>query len=208
MITTNRRDRYPVLMASALVLVATSVWAGVASERRARTSGVRAGEGVGMYSDPSTANHASTFTIDADLVSCGVGAENLAGLGRFEMLMYSTKITQFAVNDGRREITARGEMRSITRVGGAVVEDVRHRFIAHALDLDGDETQPRRDRFDVHFRTPFWQPGSPMCTPSERYPGLCRIGGRLFAGDIHVASARGDEDDHERDDDDGQDNDD
>jgi hypothetical protein len=193
-------------MASALVLAAASVWAGVASDRRARTSGVRAGEGVGMYSDASTANNASTFTINTQLISCGVGTQNLAGFGAFEMLMYSTKITQYAVNEARREITARGEMRSITRTGGAVVEDVRHRFIAHALDLDGDETQPRRDRFDIHFKTNFWQPGSPLCTPSERYPGLCRIGGRLFAGDIHVASARGDGDEH--DDDDGPDSDD
>lgn len=147
-----------------------------------------------MYSDPSTANQASTFTINKRLVSCGVGAENLAGIGRFEMLMYSTQIKRYGIDSDRKEITAQGEMRSITRVGGAVLEDVRHRFIAHAQDLDGDEGQPRRDRFDVHMKTAFWQPGNPMCTPSERYPGLCRFGGRLFAGDIHV-SAEGDDDD-------------
>lgn len=177
------------VMALALILTA-SVCAGVVytGEGRARKSGVRAGEGVGMYSDPSTANQASTFTISASLVSCGVGAENLAGIGRFEMLMYSTKIRQYVINSARKEITARGEMRSITRAGGSVVEDVRHRFIAHARDLDGDEGQPRRDRFDVHFSTAFWHPGNPLCTPSERYPGLCRFGGRLIAGDIHVSA--------------------
>lgn len=192
----------PALRASAAVIVA-SVFGMVAdaSETRARASGVRPGEGVGMYSDPSTANQASTFTINRRLVSCGVGAEDLAGVGRFEMLMYSTRTKQYVVSPTRNEITARGEMRSITRAGGAVVEDVRHRFISHALDLDGDEGQPRRDRFDVHFKTTFWEPGNPLCTPSERYPGLCRFGGRLIAGDVHVASPNGGHDDHAHDND-------
>src|SRR5438445_10062140 len=145
------------VMASALVGASVSLWATVAytSEGTGRKSGVRAGEGVGMYTDPSTANQASTFTINRRLVSCGVGAENLAGIGRFEMLMYSTQIKRYVIDSDRKEITAQGEMRSITRGGGAVLEDVRHRFIAHALDLDGDEGQPRRDRFDVHFKTAF-----------------------------------------------------
>jgi hypothetical protein len=186
-------------MASALVGAAVSIWAANAytSETTGRTSGVRAGEGVGMYSDPSTANQASTFTINRKLVSCGVGAENLAGIGRFEMLMYSTQIKRYVIDSERKEITAQGEMRSITRVGGAVLEDVRHPFIAHALDLDGDEGQPRRDRFDVHMRTAFWQPGNPMCTPSNRHPGLCRFGGRLFAGDINVSADQDDEGGHD-----------
>src|SRR5437870_13480276 len=147
-----------------------------------------------MYPEPYTANQATTFTINRRLVSCGVGAENLAGIGRFEMLMYSTQIKRYVIDSDRKEITAQGEMRSITRGGGAVLEDVRHRFIAHALDLDGDEGQPRRDRCDVHVKTAFRQSGNPMCTPSERYPGLCRFGGRLIAGDVHV-SVEGDDED-------------
>ena len=146
-----------------------------------------------MYSDPSTANQAATFTINKLMVSCGVAAENIAGVGRFEMLMYSTQIRRYSVDSA--EIAARGRMRSITRAGDAVVEDVRHPFIAHALDLDGDEGQPRGDRFEVHFQTPLWKPGFAMCTPSSRYPGLCVIGGRLFAGNVNVAS--GDDDDDE-----------
>jgi len=197
--TTRRNCRRRVVMASALVGAAVSVWAANAytSEGTGRKSGVRVNEGVGMYSDPSTANQASTFTINRRLVSCGVGAENLAGIGRFEMLMYSTQIKRYFIDSDQKEITAQGEMRSITRVGGAVLEDVRHRFIAHAVDLDGDEGQPRRDRFDVHMKTAFWQPGNPMCTPSERYPGLCRFGGRLIAGDVHVSAGGDDEDDHD-----------
>jgi hypothetical protein len=34
-----------------------------------------------------------------------------------------------------------------------------------------------------------------VCTPSDRHPGLCRIGGQLFAGNVNVAGARNDEDD-------------
>lgn len=186
---TSRRGGTRVgLTASALLAVAAlSRAVAYPADGSGRNSGVREGEGVGMYSDPSTANQASTFTINRLLVTCGVGAENIPGIGRFEMLMYSTRLRQYGVDPARKEITARGEMRSITRAGGEVVEDVRHRFIAHARDLDGDESEPRRDRFDVHFKTAFWNPGNPLCTPSERYPGLCRFGGRLFAGDVHVA---------------------
>jgi hypothetical protein len=136
------------------------------------------------------------------LVTCGVGAENLPGIGRFEMLMFSTRISQYRVSEARNEITARGEMRSITRADGATAEDVRHPFIAHALDLDGDESNPRRDRFDVHMRTAFWHHGNPMCTKSDRYPGLCRFGGRLIAGNISVTPAEEDGDRGRGDDDD------
>jgi hypothetical protein len=173
----------------ALVVTAAIGSAGVAYTNGGGSSGVRTGEGVGMYTDPSVANQASTFTINRSLVSCGVGTANAGGfVGVFEMLMFSTKIQSYAVNTATREITAKGEMRSITRVGGAVVEDVRHPFIAHALDLDGDEGMPRSDRFDVHMKSAFWQPGNPMCTPSDRYPGLCRFGGKLFAGNVNVSS--------------------
>jgi hypothetical protein len=171
----------------AVVAAAASAWAGVAYTVE-RHSGVPAGEGVGMYTDPSVANQASTFTINRTLVSCGVGTVDAGGfIGPFEMLMYSTRITSYDVDCARKEITARGTMRSLTRVGGVIVEDERHAFIAHALDLDGDEEPPRRDRFEVHFKTTFWQPGNPFCTPSDRYPGLCKFGGRLFLGDVNVS---------------------
>lgn len=197
MMRTKRSCRHRTLIASAFLVAAAWAGVGYTSEGSDRKSGVRAGEGVGMYSDPSTADHASTFTINRRLVSCGVGAENIEGIGPFEMLMYSTKIKKYFVDQNQKEITARGEMRSITRAAGAVVEDVRHAFIAHALDGDGDEGQPRSDRFDVHFKTAFWQPGNPLCTPSARYPGLCRFGGVLFAGDIHVSAEGDDEEDHD-----------
>jgi hypothetical protein len=178
----------------AVVVIAASVGAGVAYTNSERHSGVPNGQGVGLYTDPSVANQVSTFTINRTLISCGVGTFEAGGeLGPFDMLMYSTRIDEYDVHCEQREIAANGEMRSITRIGGRVVEDVRHHFFAHAFDLDGDEEQPRRDRFEVHFRTVFWQPGNPACTPSDRYPGLCRFGGRLFAGDVNV-SCNGDGD--------------
>jgi hypothetical protein len=191
---TMTRRKLVALTATTLVVLTASAWAG-AAYTSGGTSAVRAGQGVGMYSDASTANQAATFTINRLMVSCGVAAEDIEGVGRFEMLMYSTKIKRYRVDSARKAITARGEMRSITRVAGVVVEDVRHHFIAHALDLDGDEGEPRQDRFEVHFRTPFWSPGQPMCTPSSRYPGLCRIGGQLIAGTVNVAEVRSDDDD-------------
>lgn len=192
------RRKLVALAATTLVVLTAIVWAG-AAYTSAGASGVRARQGVGMYSDASTASQSATFTINRLMVSCGVAAEDIAGLGRFEMLMFSTRIKRYLVDSASKEITVRGEMRSITRVAGVVVEDVRHPFIAHALDLDGDEGEPRRDRFEIHFRTPFWSPGKPMCTPSDRHPGLCRIGGQLFAGNVNVAAARNDEDDDDED---------
>lgn len=191
----RRRARGFTALAAALAAVA-GTWAGVAysEENPGDRSGVRKGEGVGVYLDPSTANQASTFTISRRLVTCGVGAENLPGIGRFEMLMFSTRIREYSVSAAKKEITVRGEMRSITRAGGATAEDVRHPFIAHASDLDGDETQPRADRFDVHMRSGFWNHGNAMCTKSDRYPGLCRFGGRLIAGNIRITAAEEDDD--------------
>ena len=69
-------------------------------------------------------------------------------------------------------------MRSITHVGGMVVEDVEHDFIAIAQDKGATH-----DRFDVHFTTPFWNPTNPLCTPSTDFPGKCRFGGELMTDD-------------------------
>ena len=49
-----------------------------------------------------------------------------------------------------------------------------HDFLAVAKDNGATG-----DRFDVHFSTPFWSPGNPMCTPSTEVPGKCRFGGVL-----------------------------
>jgi hypothetical protein len=147
-------------------------------------------EGVGMYTDASVANQASTFTINPNEVSCGVGTVSANGAaGPFEMIMYSLGTHNYTVNPLTRTITASGRMRSITRVAGVVVEDVNHDFIAVAVDNQPSRPQPNRaDRFETHFATPFWNLTNPMCTPSPLVPGGCRFGGQLFLGDVAVSA--------------------
>jgi len=147
-------------------------------------------EGAGMYSDASVANQASTFSINPSAVTCGVGTVTPNGTaGPFEMVMYSTGTHNYSVNPLTRTITASGRMRSITRVGGVIIEDAHHDFIAIAVDNQPSHPQPNRaDRFDTHFATPFWNLSNPMCTPSTLVPGGCRFGGQLFIGDVSVSS--------------------
>jgi len=152
-------------------------------------------QGVGMYTDASVASQASTFTLNRTQVSCGVGTVNVGGaVGPFEMLMYSLSIDSYTVARNARTITATGKMRSITRVAGLVVEDTDgtglnpppHDYIALGFDKDS----PQKDRFEIHFKTPFWNTGNPLCTASDRVSGGCRFGGDLFLGDIVVSSGQ------------------
>ncbi len=54
--------------------------------------------GVGMYTDLSVASQASTFTLNRNQVSCGVGTVNLLGaVGPFEMIMYSLSVDSYNV---------------------------------------------------------------------------------------------------------------
>src|SRR5438552_4269109 len=134
-------------------------------------------EGVGTYSDGSVANQISNFTINRQMVSCGVGTVSGGGTGfsgPFAMLMYAKDISHYHADHLTKVITASGRMRSITHVSGTLVEDVEHEFLAIAKD-----NGTTGDRFDVHFSTPFWNPSNPMCTPSTVVPGKCRFGGVL-----------------------------
>jgi hypothetical protein len=145
-------------------------------------------EGVGLYTDASVANQVSTFTINPRRVSCGVGTVNALGiLGPFEMIMYSLDRHNYKVDSATKTITADGRMRSITRLAGVVVEDVNHDFIGFAVDNQPGSPQPNAtDRFDIHFKTPFWQVGNPACSPSTIILGGCRFGGNVFLGDVAV----------------------
>jgi hypothetical protein len=142
-------------------------------------------EGVGTYTDPSVASQISNFTINRQMVSCGVGTVTggTSFSGPFAMLMYSKDIQFYHANHLKKTISASGRMRSITHVGGTLAEDVDHDFLAVAVDNGATG-----DRFDVHFRTCFWNgpapgPGtcapSPFCTPSSEVPDGCRFGGEL-----------------------------
>jgi hypothetical protein len=149
------------------------------------------GTGVGMYTDASVAHQISSFTINPQTVSCGVGTLAAGGeaSGPFAMLMYATRMDSYTVDQGSGEIRATGRMRSITKVGGSVVEDAEHDFLAVAAGTvahGGFEQAVHAggDRFDVHFQTPFWDQYNPMCTPSGLIAGDCRFGGELLMGHV------------------------
>ena len=151
------------------------------------------GTGVGMYTDSSVANQVSSFTINPKTVSCGVGTLAAGGdaSGPFAMLMYATRMDSYTVDGDAGEIRATGRMRSITKVGSAVVEDAEHDFLAVAATSVRHGGFDRAmhsggDRFDVHFSTPFWDRYNPMCTPSSIIAGACRFGGELLLGKIFV----------------------
>ena len=151
------------------------------------------GTGVGMYTDDSVAHQVSSFTINPKMVSCGVGTLAAGGdaSGPFAMLMYSTRIDSYVVDRDSGEIRATGRMRSITKVGGALVEDAEHDFLAVAASSvrhGGFEQAVHQggDRFDIHFSTPFWDQYNPMCSPSTVAAGKCRFGGELLLGHVFM----------------------
>jgi len=151
------------------------------------------GTGVGMYTDPSVANQVSSFTINPQMVSCGVGTLAAGGeaSGPFAMLMYATHMDSYVVDKESGEIRATGRMRSITKIGTAVIEDAEHDFLAVAAATvahGGFEQAVHQggDRFDVHFQTPFWTQYNAMCTPSTIAAGKCRFGGELILGHVFM----------------------
>lgn len=146
-------------------------------------------EGYGMHTGATTAFQVSSFTINPRGTTCQVGTVNPNGeAGPFEMSMFSVKDVTYRIDGGEKTITSDGRMRSITRVGGVVVEDIIHPFIAFAKDNAPGVPQPNvADEFELHFITPFWRVGNPFCTPSERIPGGCKFGGNIFLGDVNVS---------------------
>jgi hypothetical protein len=138
-------------------------------------------EGVGTYTDPSVASQISNFSINRQMVSCGVGTITGGSTfsGPFAMLMYAKDISHYHANHLTKVIRASGRMRSITHVGGTQVEDEDHDFLAIAVDNGATG-----DRFDVHFKTTFWNPANPMCSPSTEVPGSCRFGGVLVTDSL------------------------
>jgi hypothetical protein len=194
--TMKHPGRTLILRCAALVLVITA--AGAVGDGRGAGAGQRdsegvMGTGVGMYTDPSVANQVSSFTINPKTVSCGVGTLSPGGevSGPFAMLMYATRMDTYTVDTDAGEIRATGRMRSITKMGSAVVEDTEHDFLAvasGAVPHGGFEQAMHAGgaRFDVHFSTPFWDRYNPMCTPSTIKAGACRFGGELLLGNIFI----------------------
>jgi hypothetical protein len=144
-------------------------------------------QGYGMHTGASTVFQAASFTINPYATTCQVGTLDLLGaLGPFEMSMVSVNQT-YAVDPLMKTLTSQGKMRSITRVGGVVVEDIIHPFIAVATDNAPGYPQPNtKDTFVLHFKTPFWHVGNPLCTASDKIPGGCKFGGPIFLGHVNV----------------------
>jgi hypothetical protein len=193
---TLRRLRIPLVAVLALAVTAVGP---VGAHPRSAGASLRAeeaampGTGVGMYTDDSVGHQVSTFTINPKMVSCGVGTLAPGGdaSGPFAMLMYSTRIDSYVVDGEAGEIRATGRMRSITKVGGALVEDAEHDFLAIAASSvrhGGFEQaiHSGSDRFDIHFSTPFWDQYNPMCSPSTVAAGKCRFGGELLLGHVFM----------------------
>jgi hypothetical protein len=186
-------------LALSVVAVAFAVVGSVDVHPQAAGASPKAGEaalmgtGVGMYTDASVAHQVSSFTINPQTVSCGVGTLAAGGeaSGPFAMLMYATRMDSYTVDKASGEIRATGRMRSITKVGTSVVEDAEHDFLAVAAATvahGGFEQAVHAggDRFDVHFQTPFWDRYNPMCTPSTLIDGNCRFGGELLLGHVFM----------------------
>ncbi len=144
--------------------------------------------GVGAYRDASTLFTSSFFTINPEMVSCGVEVQVPADLApdgqsfMLTMLMHATEIERYDVTRQREsgKIQVVGTMRSITQFDELTMEDAEHPFVAIAVD-------DQSDRFDVHFATPFWGTNNPFCTPSDVEEGLCRFGGEVSLGDVVVS---------------------
>lgn len=178
-------------MVAILFLVAFVV--GVSAQAQAQTftqptGDENKGEGYGMHTGASTGFQAASFTINQKGTTCQVGTVNANGaVGPFEMSMVSVLDQVYTVDGVQKTITADGRMRSITRVGGQVVEDIIHPFVAVAKDNAPGVPQPNTsDTFEIHFITPFWHVGNPLCQPSSRIEGGCTFGGPIFLGDVNV----------------------
>jgi hypothetical protein len=170
--------------------------AGVPS--RGRQKSVLRNAGAGMHVGPDTAMGVSTFTINSESVSCGVGSlgnspgavpmtatlpSGLQTTGPFTMMMYAVHIDSYAVHKADRQLVARGTMRSITNAANSTIEDVEHPFVAVAQDNRG--TNP--DLFHLHFLTPFWNPESnPMATRSTLNKAWAMFGSAILLGEINV----------------------
>src|SRR2546423_13177209 len=81
-------------------------------------------EGVGTYTDASVANQISNFTINRQMVSCGVGTGGASGFsGPFAMLMYAKDIQSYSADRTTGTIRVTGRRRSLTGGGGVTVDN-------------------------------------------------------------------------------------
>lgn len=188
-------------------LIASS---GLAAPAFARTTSSSAGSGMklvdagaGMHVGQDTMQMLSPFTVSRSLVTCavaqmGLTSDMVAALkpvlgaafgsgfsGPFAMEMYSFNVTQYSVDRASKTITAKGTLRSITKIGGATIEDANSPYLCVAHD---NKAKGSPDDFFLSFKTPFWSPSSnPLATPSQYVKGWAQFGNEAIIGEVTVA---------------------
>jgi hypothetical protein len=105
--------------------------------------------------------------------------------GPFAMLMYSENVKSYNINRTTGVITATGTVRSITKIGGILIEDATSPYLAVGTDA---RRSGMPDSYFLNFTTPFWsRPLNPLSTPSTFHPGWSMFGGNLIVGQVNVA---------------------
>jgi hypothetical protein len=162
--------------------------------------------GAGMHVGIGSVQMMACATISRELTTCAVGQigltlselsvlatflEPILGFllspgwsGPFTMEMYSLNVKTYDVNRPAGRLTAKGTVRSITKIAGIMVEDATSPYIAVATDGRGGKNG---DSYHLSFKTPFWStPGNPLATPSTFHKGWSMFGGELIVGEVSV----------------------
>ncbi|HEX9336085.1 MAG TPA: hypothetical protein VF892_09370 [Pseudonocardiaceae bacterium] len=160
--------------------------------------------GAGFHAEMGTMQMLSAATISSKLVTCAVGqmginSDMVAALapvlgsvfgpgftGPFAMLMFSESVASYQIDRTAKTITAKGTMRSITKIAGVTIDDAMTPFLAVATD---NKTKAGPDTFFLSYKTPFWNTATnPLATPSQFVSGYSQFGGELIMGQVDVAS--------------------
>ncbi|HEY1575390.1 MAG TPA: hypothetical protein VGG05_28965 [Pseudonocardiaceae bacterium] len=159
--------------------------------------------GAGFHAEMGTMQMLSAATLSPKLVTCAVGqmglnSDMVAALqpvlgkvfgpgftGPFAMLMFAEEVTSYDVDRSAKMITAKGTMRSITKIGGLTIDDAMTPFLAIGTDNKAKGTP---DTFFLSYKTPFWNTATnPLATPSQFVSGFSQFGGELIMGQVNVA---------------------
>ncbi|HEX5402692.1 MAG TPA: hypothetical protein VFX16_10365 [Pseudonocardiaceae bacterium] len=170
----------------------------------AASSPVMEDSGAGFHAEMGTMQMLSAATLSPKLVTCAVGqmglnSDMVAALapvlgklfgpgftGPFAMLMFAEEVTSYDIDRSAKTITAKGNMRSITKIAGLTIDDAMTQFLAIGTDNKAKGTP---DTFFLSYKTPFWNTATnPLATPSQFVSGFSQFGGELIMGQVNVAS--------------------
>lgn len=159
--------------------------------------------GAGFHAEMGTMQMLSAATISRELVTCAVGqmglnSDMVAALqpvlgtlfgngfsGPFAMLMFAESVASYDIDRSTKTITAKGTMRSITKIAGLTIDDAMTPFLAVATDNKAKGTP---DTFFLSYKTPFWNTATnPLATPSQFVSGFSQFGGEFIMGQVNVA---------------------